>query len=288
MQSNKGSSDCRQASFDIKSFFRQVIEKNRMATCYLFVGDNALKKIEVARYLAKALNCPGALKDEDCLCDSCMKIENFNHPDVVWIKPALGEKLKIDRIRAVIRKLYLKPYMSEWKIFIIEEADSLTEEAQNAFLKTLEEPPLDSVIILMVQQKEVLLKTIISRCQVVKFLSAIQKQETESFIKDFLLSGDKLEFSEILAKKIDKSEMSKILDSLLICFRDALVCKAGEENLMFNSPDMSNIKEIGRRYSYQKLENIIKEIIHLKNLIGRNVNPKIAMSVLCLALEEGR
>ncbi len=279
MQSNEG-------SFDIKSFFRQVIEKNRMATCYLFVGDNALKKIEVARYLAKALNCPRALNDENCLCDNCMKIENFNHPDVVWIKPALGEKLKIDRIRTVIRRLYLKPYISEWKIFIIEEADTLTEEAQNAFLKTLEEPPLDSVIILMVQQKEVLLETIISRCQVVKFLSSVPKQETESFIKDFLLSGEKLEFSEVLAKKIDKNEMSKILDSLLICFRDALVYKAGEENLMFNSRDMSNIKEIGRRYSYQKLENIIKETIHLKNLIGRNVNPKIAMSVLCLALEE--
>ncbi len=279
MQSNEG-------LFDIKSFFRQVIEKNRMASCYLFVGDDRLKKIEVARYLAKALNCPRALNDENCLCDSCMKIENFNHPDVVWIKPALGEKLKIDRIRAIIRRLYLKPYTNEWKIFIIEEADTLTEEAQNAFLKTLEEPPLDSVIILMVQQKEVLLETIISRCQVVKFLSGVPKQETESFIKDFILSDEKLEFSEVLAKKIDKNEMNRILDSLLVWFRDALVCKTGEENLMFNSKDMSNIKEISRRYSYQKLENIIKEIIHLKNLIGRSVNPKIAMSALCLALEE--
>jgi DNA polymerase-3 subunit delta' len=272
--------------FDARAFFREAIEKDRLASCYLFIGDDYLKKIEVSRFIARALNCETAIDDENCLCNTCIKIENFNHPDVVWIKPANGKRLKIESVRTIIRKIYLKPYEGKRKIFVVEDAEVLTEEAQNAFLKTLEEPPADAVIILMAQRREDLLETIISRCQIVKFFVSVSEEEIDLFVKNFLLGNKGLEYLGEFTKKIERQKLDRILGSLLVWFRDTLVCKAGKEELCLNKKDILKIKETARQYSYQKIENVIKGIIHLRSLIQHNVNPKIVTSNLALILEE--
>lgn len=274
--------------FNIKSFFEEAVTNNRLASSYLFIGGDSSKKTEIARYLSKALNCPQALAGKDCSCDTCLKIENSNHPDVIWIKPSPGQKIKIETIRNIIRRMYLKPYSAKRKIFILEDAGNLTEEAQNAFLKTLEEPPADCLIILMARQKELLLETIVSRCQVVKFLSNISTGKADIFIKDFLLNKNRLELLGEFSKGIEREELEEILGSSLAWFRDVLVCGNNKENLCMNTNEenIQGIKETASRYSQIKLERVMRELIHLKNLIQRNVNPKIVLSILALTIEE--
>lgn len=272
--------------FNHKSFFKEAIEKDKLASGYLFVGDDHLKKREIALFIAKALNCQEALIKEDCLCENCLKIDSFNHPDVVWVRPASSQKLKIDNVRTVIRQLYLKPYEGKYKVFIVEEADTLTEEAQNAFLKTLEEPPKNSVIILLASQKESLLETIISRCQIIKFLLSSQKGETDLKIKNYLLNKDRIKLLAEFTQGMERQELDRFLNSLLIWFRDALIYINGKQDLCFNKDDLATVGKLASKYSPQKLEDVLKEIMHLRSLVVRNVNPRIATSLASIALEE--
>jgi len=217
-----------------------------------------------------------------------VKTENFNHPDVIWLKSAGGQKLKIENVRAVIRRIYLKPYMGRRKIFVVEHAEFLTEEAQNAFLKTLEEPPADSVIILMSRHRELLLETIVSRCQTVKFPGGRETAGTGLSAQKILFGGSGLESLAELVKEIDRRELEKILDNLLLWFRDALAHKINAEN---NSGDEKRRLEVGElafKYSVRQIENIIKEIMRIQKLIFYNVNAKLAFSVLLTALEENK
>lgn len=274
--------------FDIESFFEEAVRDDRLASPYLFSGDNYSRKREIACYLSRALNCRNFRDGRECACDTCVKIENSNHPDVVWIKPVLGQKIKVEHIRSIIRRLYLRPYAARRKIFILENAENLTEEAQNAFLKTLEESPAGCLIVLMARQKELLLETVVSRCQVVNFFSNVPTEKPSALIKDFLLSRNRLELLGELAKSIERKELEEILDSLLIWFRDALICKTNKENLCINTDkeNMPAMKEMASRYSLVKLERVIQEINHLRNLIQHNINHKIILSILALALEE--
>lgn len=272
---------------DIKEFFKEAIRRDKVASCYLFAGEGVSAKIEMARYLSKALNCRQALNDDECFCDTCKRIDNSNHPDVMWLKAQLGQKLKIENIRTLISRIYLRPYLGRWKVFVVEDAGVLTEEAQNAFLKTLEEPPVNCVIILMAGQKECLLSTVISRCQLVKFLSGAPLENKDLFVRDFVFNRKLSEFLCRFEKKIERQQLEQMLEELLVWFRDALVCKTASHELCANKENTRDIKKMAEFYSRAKLRAIINEIMRIKGLVPHNVNPKIALSALCLAIEEG-
>lgn len=103
-------------------------------------------------------------------CRACRRVESGNHPDVHWIMPEKKDKfIKIDYIRVLQDDASLKPVEAKYKVFIINEADRMNEEASNCFLKTLEEPSPETIIILITNSVKSLRKTIVSRCQVVRF-----------------------------------------------------------------------------------------------------------------------
>ncbi|MFH1855885.1 MAG: hypothetical protein ABH836_01485 [Candidatus Omnitrophota bacterium] len=271
--------------FNARVFFKEVVKADKLASCYFFAGEDHFKKIETARYLAKLLNCLYPESDENCRCDNCIKIDSFNHPDVIWIKSSSGQKLKIESVRMLIRRIYLKPYMARRKVFVIENAELLTEEAQNAFLKTLEDSSRDSVIILMAGQKELLLETIISRCQTIKFLSVREDKELDSFAEEFLFAENRFEIIAEFLKKIERHDLDKILGDLLAWFRNLLIYKHNKE-ISANGENVCRISKDAERYSCSKLENIIKELIALKDMVNQNVNVKLVLSNLALVLEE--
>lgn len=272
--------------FEAEKFFREAIESNRLASGYLFTGADTCKKTEAVNFLSKALNCRQAMLGQDCSCDNCEKINNYSHPDIIRLKPSDGKKLGIEAVRGVIRRIYLKPYMGRRKVFIIEEADALTEEAQNAFLKTLEEPPLDSVIILMTQYKEKLAETIISRCQLIKFSSIVSPEEIDEIFADFIFNRRRFEVLSSLTQKIDAKKLSAVFTDALLWFRDALVYKEGKKDLCFKKADLLKISELASKYSVRQLEILIEQAGFLDNLVRRNINPKIALSAFAFALEE--
>jgi DNA polymerase-3 subunit delta' len=147
---------------------KRAIENNRIPHAYLFLGGEGVGKRYTALTLAKALNCCAEPTDSCDECDSCRKIINGNHPDVTVVEPE-GNSIKVNQIREIQRVLKYKPYEGKKKVCIIPNAEKMNPAAANSILKTLEEPSPDIVVILITTSPHLLLSTINSRCQKLKF-----------------------------------------------------------------------------------------------------------------------
>jgi DNA polymerase-3 subunit delta' len=158
---------------------QRSLERGRLAHAYLFTGHQLDQLEGLARTLAKTLNCLHPLKRGgvavDCCdrCLSCQKIEHGNHADVFWVRPeSKSRQIRINQIvrreespaRVLLDAVNLKPTESQYKVGVIVAADRMNDSAANAFLKTLEEPPPRSVLILLTTEPQRLLETILSRC----------------------------------------------------------------------------------------------------------------------------
>ena len=150
---------------------QRSLERGRLAHAYLFTGHDLGELEDLARTLAKALNCLHPIKRNgtavDCCeqCLPCQKISHGNHADVHWARPESKTRVvTVDQIRELMREIQLKPTEAEYKVAIVVAADRLNEKAANAFLKTLEEPPPKSILILLTTEPQRILETILSRC----------------------------------------------------------------------------------------------------------------------------
>jgi len=149
---------------------KKALKSSRVSHAYLFYGPEGIGKSVTAHTFSKALNCLKSKTDACDECASCKKIENNNHPDVVWLKvKEKKEAISIEQIRELQNRINYKPYEGRAKVFCIQDSHLMTLEAANCLLKTLEEPPNDSQIILITSQIEGLLPTIKSRCAQIKF-----------------------------------------------------------------------------------------------------------------------
>ena len=157
----------------VVQLLQRSLERGRLAHAYLFTGSRLEELEAVARTLAKTLNCqrPKRSPDSgvalDCCdeCLSCRKIDGATHADVQWVRPESKlREIRIEQIRTLMESVNLKPAEAEWKVAIIVAADRLNHKAANAFLKTLEEPPAKSILILLSPEPQRLLETILSRC----------------------------------------------------------------------------------------------------------------------------
>jgi DNA polymerase-3 subunit delta' len=150
---------------------KRAIKTDKVFHSYLFWGNEGIGKKHVAFQFAKALNClqRGTEKEDACdRCSSCKKIDHRLHPDVLLIEPE-GQTLKVDQVRQMQRDLAYRPYEGERRVCILAAADRMAPNMSNTLLKTLEEPPLHTVIILLANNPKLLLPTILSRCQPVRF-----------------------------------------------------------------------------------------------------------------------
>jgi DNA polymerase-3 subunit delta' len=155
------------------SLLQRSLERNRLAHAYLLTGDQLEGLETVARTLAKTLSCQNPVYGHDrrvaidC-CDACLncrKIEHGNHADVHWLRPESKSRvITIDQVRGLLQEINLKPTEAGYKMAVIVAADRLNVQAANAFLKTLEEPPEKSVIVLLSTEPQRILETIFSRC----------------------------------------------------------------------------------------------------------------------------
>jgi DNA polymerase-3 subunit delta' len=142
-----------------------------MAKSYLFFGPEGVGRALTAKAFLAAIMCRAA-KDphEACLgCPTCMRVNELSHPDIMWVNAGKNKKIKIEDIRKARDILNLKPYEASLNACVIEDAHMMTQEASNALLKVLEEPPAGSLLILISSKKELLLPTVISRCTEVRF-----------------------------------------------------------------------------------------------------------------------
>ena len=147
---------------------QRALTGTRLAHAYLFHGPSGVGKKHAALQFTKALYCQSAATDACEACLPCRKIAAGNHPDVLLVAPE-DTTLKIEQIRALQHRLAYKPYEAQRTTILLDGCEYLTPPAANALLKTLEEPPAGTLLILLTGNKAALPLTIISRCQLVRF-----------------------------------------------------------------------------------------------------------------------
>lgn len=313
-----------------KKLLLAALRNQKIAHSYLFIGVENLGKFLLAKEFAKSLSCQeGTLGNACGKCPKCLGIEKETDPDVLFINSSKnkildknGEEKKtisVEEIRMLEHHLSLFPYNSKYKIAIINEAHKFTVEAINAFLKTLEEPKGNSVIILVADDSKFLLKTLISRTQVIRFWP-LKNEIIESFLVknhnaaaekakaigkissgkpglavNFLKNEEQIEnyyedeeifwnfFKADLPEKINFLEgLSKKEENIKDVLEFWLLCarrKILEKYLSDNSLDSAAQKGSGLKNTV----NFVNNLIVILNLINNsNINKRLALEILAL------
>ena len=161
----------------VKEYLNSTIENKNISHSFMFVGKPGIGKKQFAHQYAEMIMClqDGKCDGNSAKCDSCVKFEGNANPDYAEILPD-GKTLKIEQVRNLQARIVEKPITSRRKVYVIDDADLMSEESQNCLLKTLEEPPEYAVIILIVSNESRILPTIKSRCVIIKFQPLTSKE----------------------------------------------------------------------------------------------------------------
>lgn len=198
--------------------FKKLTIANQLAHAYLFAGQEGVGKSELAQWVAMRLFCTAEVDQKPCgICAECRRILSGNHPDVVVVKPE-GQSIKVDQIRFLKSEFSKSGVEGNQKVFIIEKAESMTASAANSLLKFLEEPVGNVTAFLLTENKNQILPTIQSRCQLVNFAALSQAKLVQSLLDKGVLKDqanllvhvtESISRAEELADDEDFSEMTK-------------------------------------------------------------------------------
>lgn len=230
---------------DIINYIRSAVEKDQVSHAYILNGERGAGKKLLANLFAASLQCEKGGPDPCNNCHSCRQAESGNHPDIIRVTHEKPNSISVDDIREQVNNtIMIKPYQSQYKVYIIDHADMMTPQAQNALLKTIEEPPQYAVIMLLVENAEILLPTINSRCVMLRL----------RYIKDVLIKKYLMENLKVPDYKAD----------LCTAFAQG---NMGHAIMLANSEHFNEIRE----EAVQMLRNIhemeLSEIIETVNRI---------------------
>lgn len=296
-----------------KEIITGQLRSGRVPHAYLFLGQDGVGRKKAALELAKALNCQKnegkKTLEEGCdHCVSCGKIDHFSHPDVQMIdfpyQANLENKeldkqktLKIDTIRALQHDVNLKPSEGRWKVYIIEPAEKITTDAANCLLKTLEEPPAWTVIILLARHRENLPATVVSRTQIL-FFGPLAEGTVASFVnKNFTLPDGR-------AREIAKMAEGSLAAASALASEDPAAASLWErirsgklsklELLSLSQQFAKSARDVTAellagakndfRLDPRRAGPALEEIIASRALLEKNVNPQAVLDVLFLKL----
>jgi DNA polymerase-3 subunit delta' len=298
-----------------------ILENQRIATSYLFCGEPGIGKKTAAVQFAKALNCKraGAITEgpdndpetqavgvDACdACDACRKIDGGVHPDFLLISPE-ERQIRIEEIRLIEDALSFKPFEGRKKVVVVDGAEMMNLPAANAFLKTLEEPPEESVLVLVSAKPDLLLSTISSRCSRINFSPLSTEAcraalEAEVPGKDLELvtrlsmgrpgiafSVDLLDerawFLELLKGMLNaekdgwtsREDMERWFEYAMVLLRDMAVLKVtGDISRLINVDLGDYLDGLNKSLDLKVIINVHKELNQLKELLIFNLNKSI-------------
>ncbi|HTZ11797.1 MAG TPA: DNA polymerase III subunit delta' [Candidatus Margulisiibacteriota bacterium] len=296
------------------NILKHYMAQERLMGGYLFSGSEGVGKKLAALALAKAVNCTVDQYNGCDNCPSCRKIDGNQHPDVHLIDCSDSD-IKIENVRQLQKEINLKAYEAKKKIFIVDNAHNFTAEAGNAILKALEEPPQDTLIILISDKPTRLFKTIISRCRVVKFFP-LKRQRLEAILKsDYQLDDLSAHFlayfsegrlgralklkdggiiderNNIIDKFIirrtlnlqtlslsKKDELRAFLNIISTWFRDIYLVKAGASQTdLINVDRKEELLKAAESLSFVSLNGIFESISDSLSFLEANINTKLLL-----------
>lgn len=169
----------------IKEHLKKAIESDHVSHAYILTGETGMGRKSLANAFAMTLLCEKG-KSEPCMeCHACKQVMSSNHPDLIFVGHEKPGSIGVDDIREQINDtIMIRPYSSYYKIYIVDEAEKMTVQAQNALLKTIEEPPAYAIIMLLTTNQEAFLTTILSRCVQLKL-----KPLKDSVVKSYLMGS---------------------------------------------------------------------------------------------------
>lgn len=301
---------------------QHTVASDRIAGAYLFVGPTGVGKETVARYFAQLIFCQqDAQPPTVCgACLACRKVDSGNHPDLQFIRPD-GSELKIEQIRELQKQIIYEPLEAHRKVYILTDVDRMNNYAENALLKTLEEPPASSVLILLTSNIRVLLPTTRSRCQILQFHPMSTQELTETLVEKFSVAPEQATTLAIAADgaigkalaQLEKGDARseevpeilretdplaafrlaehfknnpETLGELVTWYRDLLFLQQGAPlELITHTYSLEELQRIVPGYSRLRLQQAIQTVFDTKSLIeNTNTNATLALEVMCLKL----
>lgn len=301
---------------EVLQLFKQRLALGRLAHAYLFIAPLQGGQRETALAIAALVNCEQTASAPCGSCPSCQKIQHGHHPDI-YQQAMDDESIKIDQIRQWLNRSQLRAYEARYKVFIIPECQRMTPEAANAFLKTLEEPSAMSLIILTTHVPHLVLDTVKSRCQWIRFkpqgVAALQSDLIEQGMeipqarflsryaqgwplvaKHLWQNGFERKEQEIMSRVFDgpisddtikefveDDELANhVLELILLAVRDAWVFRAtGQRQWVNLDGHMAVIERLSEKPP-SELTAIVLQIKQIKNQMSENLNAKMAWLIL--------
>ncbi len=290
----------------IKERLQKSLELNKISHSYMFVGIEGIGKKILATKFAKAILCieneeSQAEKTSGCnKCKSCKEFNTNNNPDFLIIEPE-GNSIKIEQIRYLQKKVQEKPIISNKKVYIIDNADLMTKEAQNCLLKTLEEPPEFATIILIGSNENSFLNTIKSRCMIIRF-NPISNQEIEKYLEQNkkidqiseeilnLAEGSIGKASKIIEKQSEYKELEKIIlnlekQDIIEIIKNSQILYSSKEEI-FELLNYINIILLKISKQTFKYTGCIKIVENTKKRINQNANYDMSIDYMLFKMWE--
>ena len=290
----------------IKEMLSTSIENGTPSHSYLFVGVKGIGKKLCAYEFAKQILCQEEKQKKEqeiqqgCSCKSCIEFDSNNHPDFMCIQPD-GNSIKIEQIRFLQKKIQEKPILSNKKVYIINDAETMTVEAQNCLLKTLEEPPEFATIILIGSNENAFLTTIKSRCMVLKFMPIEDEKIREYMQKNYgigeltsnhlsifqgsigkaiMLKDKQDEYNQIieLVEKLNEKDLIEIIKMSEILY------KSKEE--IFEILEYMNILLFEKTKEDYLYTNCIKIVENTKKRLKQNANYDMCIDNMLFNMKE--
>jgi DNA polymerase-3 subunit delta' len=267
----------------------RALESGRLAHAYAFIGPPGSGRTSAALAFAGALLCA---KGGCGACRDCRLAATGQHPDQHLVKPKPPERnpkgpllIRLDEIHELERKAALRPAMAARKVFILDDAERMTPEGPQAFLKTLEEPPARTVVILVLPTSRALPATILSRCQPVRFHLAVDTVAAETVSGALaLLAEVRAGGADVLLRRtqrIDRVKAEALVDGFWRLARDLLLAMSGAPPGLLTVPDRAeDIAREAAAWTPDEVLGIIRLCRDARDGLQRNVTAGLTMEVL--------
>lgn len=273
---------------EIKELIERALKKDKLASSYILYGGKESEREDIGYFLAMKLQC--SEPNKPCgECYYCKQVRKDLHPDVKWIKPD-NSLLSIDQVRLVKNEIYIKPYSGQRKLYLFK-IEYIKDEAANAFLKVLEEPPPYGVLVILSSNINYFLPTIISRCQRLRLdfcLPELTEEMSKSYdeFQKIALCLKKLNFWDFfqeikaLTEQYEKESVENWLSQVIWVYRDIFLSNNRFPKELLVNQNLYGTREKGN------LSEKIEKILDLKGKIKYNINIKLGLENLFLQLAE--